>query len=314
VAPPRTELHGVLVLDKTIGPTSHDAVAVGRRALGTREVGHTGTLDPMATGVLVLVVGEGTKLVNLLGAESKAYRATVKLGTATHTLDAEGEVTETRPVPPLTLEQIRQVATAFVGELQQQPPMVSAIKVDGKSMHKRARAGEVVELAKRSVRVDELVIESFDGENIELRVECGKGFYVRSLARDLAEALGSVGHLTALRRTRNGPLSVEGAIDFDGLRAASRGSDEERAQVRERIVPLATVCRGLPHVLLNDAGVLSARHGRAVTLDQLVTPLPAQLPGGTDEGHLIALDEAGVPIAIMQRSVDLLRVARGFRL
>jgi tRNA pseudouridine55 synthase len=310
VTSPRTELHGVLVLDKTLGPTSHDAVAVGRRALGTRAVGHTGTLDPMATGVLVLVVGEATKLVNLLGAESKAYRATLKLGTATHTLDAEGEVTETRPVPRLTLEQIRDAAAAFLGELQQVPPMVSAIKVDGKSMHKRARAGEVVELASRSVRVDELVIESFAEDTIALRVECGKGFYVRSLARDLAQALGTVGHLTALRRTRNGPLSVEGAIDFDGLRAAARGSDEERAQVRERIVPLATVCRGLPHVILDETGALAARHGRAVLLDQLATPLPQ----GSDEAQLIAFDEAGLPVAILQRSVDVLRVARGFRL
>jgi len=298
------------VLDKTVGPTSHDAVAVGRRALGTREVGHTGTLDPMATGVLVLVVGEATKLVNLLGAESKAYRARIKLGTATHTLDAEGELTETRPVPTLMLEDVRRAASAFVGELQQLPPMVSAIKVDGKSMHKRARAGEVVELAKRGVRVDELVIEAVVGDTIELRVECGKGFYVRSLARDLAEALGTVGHLTALRRTRNGPLSVDGAIDFDGLRTAARGSDEQRARVRERLVPLAQVCMGLPHVTVSQAGALSARHGRAVPMDQLLTPLPDQEEGA----QLIALDEGGVPVAIMNRSVDVLRVARGFRL
>jgi tRNA pseudouridine55 synthase len=187
---------------------------------------------------------------------------------------------------------------------------VSAIKVDGKSMHKRARAGEVLELAPRSVRIDRLDIDALVDDIITLRVECGKGFYVRSLARDLAQALGTVGHLSALRRTRNGPLNVEGAIDFDELRTAARGSDEQRAQVRERLVPLAEICRGLPHVRLSEAAVLAARHGRAVPLDQLSTPLPELAP----DAQLIAVDEAGAPVAIMVLSVDVLRVARGFRL
>jgi tRNA pseudouridine55 synthase len=264
----------------------------------------------MATGVLVLVVGEATKLVNLLGAQSKAYQASLKLGSATHTLDAQGEVTDTRPVPALSLEQVRRVAERFHGELQQLPPLVSAIKVDGKSMHKRARAGEVLELAPRSVRLDRLVIDELVDDTITLRVECGKGFYVRSLGRDLADALGTVGHLSALRRTRNGPLKVEGAIDFDELRTAARGSDEQRALVRERLVPLAQVCQGLPHVRLSEAAVLAARQGRVVQLDQLITPLPELAP----DAQLIALDEAGAPVAIMVRSVDVLRVARGFRL
>jgi tRNA pseudouridine55 synthase len=309
VASPSNELHGVLVLDKTSGPTSHDAVAVARRALGTREVGHTGTLDPLATGVLTLVVGEATKLVSLLGAQSKAYRARLQLGSATHSLDAQGEVTETRPVPPLTLDQVREAAARFVGTIQQRPPLVSAIKVAGKSMHKRTRAGELVELAPRTVELSELHIESLEAGQIELSLVCGKGFYVRALARDLAEALGTVGHLVALRRTRNGSLSVEGAIDFDGLRAAARGTDEQRAALRSRLLPLSDVCRGLPNVTLDDAGCLNARHGRPVVLTQLLTPLPETDP----DGPLIGLAASGQPIAILQPSVDVLRVARGFR-
>jgi tRNA pseudouridine55 synthase len=313
-------VHGVLVLDKTPGPTSHDAVAVARRALGTRQVGHTGTLDPMATGALVLVAGEATKLVNLLGAQSKAYRASLQLGTATSTLDAEGEQLATQPVPALSLSQVQLVARRFCGEIEQRAPLVSAIKVGGKSLHKRARAGEVIEPPLRKVRVDALEVLCVDGARIELSLECGKGFYVRALARDLAEALGTVGHLSALRRTRNGAFAVEGALDFTALRAAAHGTDDERQRVRERVLPLAEICRMLPHAQLDATGCEHARQGRAVPLASLcIASGPELAPSARDpsrlpaEGEpLIALGPELEPLAIVERSGEMLRVLRGF--
>lgn len=301
-------MHGVLVLDKTVGPTSHDAVAVARRALGTREIGHTGTLDPTATGVLVLVVGEATKLVTMLGALDKSYDATIRLGVATHTLDAAGDVTEERPVPAFDIARVREVAATFLGEIAQRPPQVSAIKVDGKSMHKRARAGEEVELLPRQVRLDALDVRGFDGTAIDISVRCGKGFYVRSLARDLAEALGTVGHLTMLRRTRNAQFVAEGALDFDALRTAARGSDEDKARVRERLISLSDVCAKLPCATVDEQGAIEVRHGKRVSIERLLTPIPVD-----GEESFIALSEAGVPLAIMHRGDEALRVVRGFR-
>lgn len=308
MASPSSDLHGVLVLDKTLGPTSHDAVAVARRALGTREIGHTGTLDPAATGVLVLVVGEATKLVTMLGALDKSYDATIRLGIATHTLDAAGDVTEERAVPALDLARVREVAEGFLGEIAQRPPQVSAIKVDGKSMHKRARAGEQVELSPRQVRLDEVEVLAFDGLDIELRVTCGKGFYVRSLARDLAEQLGTVGHLTALRRTRNGAFSAAGALDFDALRTAARGTDDDRAQARAQLIPFARVCESLPCARIDEQGSVEVRHGKRVAIERLLSPIPVQ-----GEAHFIVVSADGAPLAIIQRAEDALKVVRGFR-
>lgn len=305
---PTSEPHGLLVVDKCPGPTSHDAVAVARRVLGTRSVGHTGTLDPMASGVLVVVVGEATKLVNLLGGGEKAYTASLRLGQNTTTLDAEGEVTESAPVPALTLERVREVARSFVGELWQRPPAVSAIKVDGKSLHKRVRAGEVVEAPLRQVTLTELQIQAVEGDTIRLALRCSKGFYVRALGRDLAAALGTLGHLTALRRTVNAGFGLEQAVSFDALRAAARAGEAEREAVRERLLPLRDVCQRLPHRGVDEASARAFGHGRSVALEAL--------PGGDalEEGTaFIALDPGDAPVAIVERSGSALRVLRGFR-
>jgi tRNA pseudouridine55 synthase len=222
VTSPKVELSGALIVDKSLGPTSHDVVAVARRALGTRAIGHTGTLDPTASGVLVLVIGEATKLVNLLGAGDKRYEATMLLGAETNTLDAGGEVTASAPVPQLTLQQLRELARPFAGEIEQRAPLVSAIKVDGRRLHKRARAGEMIEAPLRRVRIDALELEALDGNSVRLNVRCGRGFYVRALARDLAASWGTLGHLTALRRSHNAGFSVDDAVGFEALRAAAR--------------------------------------------------------------------------------------------
>jgi tRNA pseudouridine55 synthase len=308
-ANPSPEPHGVLVVDKAQGPTSHDVVAVARRVLGTKAIGHTGTLDPMATGVLVLAVGEATKLVNLLGASDKRYEATLALGAATTSLDADGEVTGEAAVPPLELAGVREVAARFVGTIDQEVPAVSAVKVAGQALHKLARKGREVTAPVRKVTVHELEVRALREREVHLSVRCGKGFYVRSLARDLAVALGTLGHLSALRRTHNGAFTLAGAVDFERLRAAARGTEAERAEVRAQLIPFERVCRELPHVVLAPEAVEHVRHGR--TFELALVRSGAELLG--DE-PAVALDEAGAPLALLTRSGDRARVSRGFRL
>jgi tRNA pseudouridine55 synthase len=305
----RSELHGVLVVDKARGPTSHDVVGVARRVLGTREIGHTGTLDPMATGVLVLVVGEATKLVNYLAAHEKRYEATIQLGASTHTLDAEGEVDAIAEVPALSEERVRACAARFVGEIEQRAPMVSAIKVDGTSLHKRARRGEAFEAPLRRVRLHEVELRALREREIELSVRCGSGFYVRSFARDLAESLGTLGHLSALRRTHNGAYEVAGAVTFDELRAA-KDDESARAAIRARVVPFREVCTTLAQVALDEAGVSHAHHGRPIPREH-VQRESAREPL---EGAHVAFDALGAPVALVEPLADHWRVLRGFRL
>jgi tRNA pseudouridine55 synthase len=299
-----SDVHGVLVVDKAIGPTSHDVVNVARRALQTKEIGHTGTLDPMATGVLVLVVGEATKLVNSLSALSKAYTATLKLGSSTTTLDAQGEVDETVPVPALAREDVERAASSFVGEIHQLAPIVSAIKVDGQSLYKRARKGQVVQAPVRRVRLDSVSITDVRADELDIALQCGSGFYVRAFARDLAVKLGTLGHLTALRRTRNGAFDLAQAIDFEDLRAA-RADQALRPAVRARVLPLADVCRSLPHVVLDEEGTVHARCGRRIPR--------AHASGVVELPSLVAFDPAGVPVALVAPEPEQLKVLRGFR-
>ena len=303
------DLHGLLIVDKAEGPTSHDVVGIARRALGTRAVGHTGTLDPMATGVLVLAVGEATKLVSALGASSKSYEATVALGRSTTTLDAQGDVDATAEVPALTHDAVREAAQRFLGEIVQRAPRVSAIKVDGKSLHKRARKGEVFEAPLRNVRLDAISVVDVRSAEIDLVLTCGSGFYVRSLARDLAAALGTVGHLSRLRRTHNGGFSAAEAVSFEALRAA-RSDEGLRPALRTRLRPLVEVCRQLPHALLDEEGAQHARHGRVIAM----THVREQAACSSLTTALVAFDPAGTPLALVERSGDQLRVVRGFRL
>lgn len=301
------DLDGVLVVDKARASTSHDVVAVARGALRTRAIGHTGTLDPMATGVLVLVVGEATKLVNSLGALQKRYEASITLGVSTTTLDAEGEPDGSARVPRLTLDDVRAAAGRFVGEHDQVAPLVSAIKRDGKALYKRARSGEVVEAPVRRVRLDEVEIRGVRDDQIDLALRCGSGFYVRSFARDLCASLGTVGHLSALRRTENGMFDLTRAVGFDTL-LAGRSEEAAREQVRARLLPLPTICRQLPHLELDAAGAEHARQGRVIPREHVLGACAADA-----SGTLVAFDEAGQLLALVQPSVTHLRVMRGFR-
>jgi tRNA pseudouridine55 synthase len=302
-------------VDKPSGPTSHDVVARVRRALRTSRVGHAGTLDPMASGVLVVLVGEATKLAPYLTAHDKGYEATVVLGRATDTLDAEGRTTLEGPLPDDVARAIAQVeaggaptgpvAAALAAELAritQIPPSFSAIKVDGERSYARARAGEEVELAARAVEVRSLRVTraaaARDGApaTVDLVLEVSKGYYVRSLARDLGEHLGVPAHLGRLRRTRSGPFALAASISLDAAPDALRAA----------LIPLSEAAAlGLPVARLTAEGVTRAGHGKRLSADHFVTP-------PTDAAHAAWLDEAGRLRAVGTRREDEYIVERGF--
>jgi tRNA pseudouridine55 synthase len=213
---------GVLLIDKAPDMTSHDVVAIARRALNTKKIGHCGTLDPMATGLLMLVIGRATKIQDLLMSEDKEYVGTLTLGAVTSTQDRQGEVLETKPVPAFTEEQIRQAFDAFTGEFEQLPPMVSAIKKDGVPLYKLARKGVTIERELRPVRVDGYQITRIELPEIDFVVNCTKGFYVRTYAHDIGEKLGCGGHLSALRRTRSGKFTLNRAVPVADLKTVPR--------------------------------------------------------------------------------------------
>lgn len=291
--------HGILIVDKPQGPTSHDVVAWARRAFATRSVGHAGTLDPMATGVLVLAVGEGTKLVRWLTADDKRYRARIALGAETDTLDADGEIVERASVPEIDVDRVRAAAAPFLGATKQRAPAFSAIKVDGKPLHERARRGEAVEAPERDVEVRTVeILEASDGA-IELEIEASKGFYVRSFARDLARALGTRGHLTMLRRLSSGRFTLDGALDGEVLRKA-REDEDARTIARAHLRPLAAACASMPHLVLDERGVADVRHGRAMTATLRADPIAL-------------LDERGELVGIGACDGERLRITRGIR-
>jgi tRNA pseudouridine55 synthase len=251
---------GLVVVDKPGGMTSHDVVARVRRLAGTRKVGHAGTLDPMATGVLVLGVERATRLLGHLMLTEKAYDATVRLGVATTTDDAEGEVTTAVSAAGLQEAAVRAAASAFVGTIEQVPSAVSAVKVDGKRAYARVRAGQDVVLDPRTVTVHELVVQDVrfadDTVDVDVSVRCSSGTYIRAIARDLGAALGVGGHLTQLRRTAVGPYALEDARTLDDL-----GHDFG-------VLPLAPAARAaFESVDLDDVRATDVRYGRALDLD-----------------------------------------------
>lgn len=243
---------GLLLVDKPQGLTSHDVVARARRALGTRKVGHAGTLDPMATGLLTLGVGPATRLLTYLVGLDKTYETTMRLGAATTTDDAEGEVVSTADpaaVAAVTDEALAAGIRALTGEIDQRPSSVSAIKVDGKRAYDRVRAGEEVELASRRVTIsafDVLAVRRIDAADaaaieVDARIDCSSGTYIRALARDLGAALGIGGHLTALRRTRVGPFDVADAASLEALAEGGPSMLASPAEVAARLLPVLEV-------------------------------------------------------------------------
>lgn len=218
---PAKELDGVLLIDKPTAHTSHDVVARLRGILRMKRIGHAGTLDPMATGLLVILVGKATRISQYLMSVDKEYTGTIKLGASTNTQDAEGEVLETRPVPVLSEADVRAALNGFLGDQYQMPPMFSAIKIAGKPLYKSARAGQDVEREPRFIRISQYDLTRWESPELDFRVLCTKGTYVRTLAHDLGQRLGCGAHLTALRRIASGNLNVSRAVTLEQLQKMS---------------------------------------------------------------------------------------------
>lgn len=271
---------GLVVVDKAGGMTSHDVVSRVRRLAGTRKVGHAGTLDPMATGVLVLGVNRATRLLGHLMLTEKAYDATIRLGVATTTDDAEGEVTATASTDGLDEAVVRAAAAEFVGDLMQVPTAVSAIKVDGKRAYQRVRDGEEVELKARPVTVHALDVTEVRGDELDVSVRCSSGTYIRAIARDLGARLGVGGHLTALRRTAVGPYDLGVARTLDQLGEAPPG-------LQGALLPIAEAARAaFPARDLDERQAGDVRVGRA--LDVALEGLTAVF---APDGEFLALYE-----------------------
>ena len=230
-------IDGVLPIDKASGMTSHDVVAIARRVLGTKKVGHCGTLDPMATGLLLLTLGRGTKIQDLLMSEDKEYVGTMKLGEMTDSQDADGEITESRPVPDFTHDQLEAAFAKYDGDFYQTPPMVSAIKKDGVALYKLARQGKIIEREPRFVHIYAHQILEVRPPEIDFRVVCSKGFYVRTYAFDIGNDMGCGAHLNALRRTKSGRFDVSMAFPAADLKIASREA------ILEKLLTLPQVSR-----------------------------------------------------------------------
>lgn len=254
-----TPVGGVLNVDKPAGWTSHDVVGRVRRLAGLRQVGHAGTLDPMATGVLVLCLGRATRLLEYLTGQPKTYLAEVTLGAATNTYDAEGEVVSRQPVPALSADQIDRALGPFRGEIMQRPPAFAALKRDGVRLYQRARAGEEVVVEPRPVTVYELALLQVDGATVRLRVHCGAGTYVRSIAHDLGQALGCGAHLSALRRTAIGPFTIEAAVTMERL--------AEPGALAAAIQPADAAVAHLARVDVSDGDAARLLHGQFVAAD-----------------------------------------------
>lgn len=265
---------GFLLVDKDGGWTSHDVVAKIRRLFGQKKVGHAGTLDPMATGLVVVGLGRATRLLRFVQALTKEYVATAVLGIATDTLDADGDETSRVPMP-VDRADIERVLPGFVGNIEQIPPMVSAIKIDGRRLHELAREGKEIERPPRPVRIDSITIEDFDdGQHpqVTMRVRCGTGTYVRTLADDIAGALGGRAHLSALRRVSNGSLLVESAFTIADLEARHGAGSLEAT-----VLPPADGLRDLPFTTIGEAEAVRARNGGSVELDAEHSASPIRL-------------------------------------
>ena len=287
-------IHGWRVLDKPEGLTSTQALGKVRRLLNAEKAGHGGTLDPIATGILPIALGEATKTVSYAMDGAKTYRFTVRWGLRTATDDREGEVIDRSDVRP-DADAIRAALPAFLGNIEQVPPQYCALKVNGERAYDIAREGDVADLAARTVRIDRFeLVEIPDADHAVFEVDCGKGTYVRSLARDIAEDLGTVGHVTVLRRLRVGRFTLDTAISLDELAAMEQGAAVERL-----LLPIETALDDIPALALTEAEAHRLRHGQAVALltRQDLERLTA-IKGSVGEDGIVVALFAGKPVAL----------------
>lgn len=290
-------MDGVLVIDKPSGPTSHDVVARVRRALRTRRIGHTGTLDPLATGVLPLVVGRATRLASLLSSREKSYEAAVRLGCATDTYDAAERLAagiSPPPVPDVNRAQVERALEQFRGTYLQAPPPYSAKKIGGVAAHRLARRSTPAQPAPVTVTVSELRLTGLEGGLAQLSVTASAGFYVRSLAHELGALLGCGAHLEALRRTRAGSFALAEAVPLETVEA-------EGNRAAERLIPLEGLLAELPAVRLSEHGARRASHGNDIGVEDLAQSAQAAVAVATLDGRVRLLDEAGHLLAIARQ-------------
>ncbi|HET6553666.1 MAG TPA: tRNA pseudouridine(55) synthase TruB [Dyella sp.] len=294
------DLHGIVLLDKPLGLSSNQALQVVRKSIFRAEKGgHTGALDPLATGLLPLCLGEATKIAGMLLGSRKAYLAECRLGVTTSTADLEGEIVQERPVPALTDEAIEQALAKLRGRITQVPPAYSAIKRDGERLYLKARRGEAIDVPAREVEVNRLDLVSRSGDTLTLHVECGSGTYVRSLAVDLGEDLGCGAHLTGLRRLWVEPFREPAMVTLEQLRELAGQGDEA---LLATLLPVSAGLSDLPALHLDVARSLAVSQGQQIALE---APMAGQFAVFADDGRLLALGEdAG----------GKLRIVRGFNL
>jgi tRNA pseudouridine55 synthase len=293
-------IHGWIILDKPVGLGSTTAVSAVKRILREAgepktKVGHAGTLDPLASGILPIALGEATKLCGRMLDATKAYDFTIRFGEETDTLDLEGKVVATSDLLP-TLERVEAILPRFTGEIEQVPPVYSALKIEGKAAYARARAGEEVGIKPRNVTIFGLKLIEATADSASLSSTVSKGTYIRSLARDIAHALGTVGHVSYLRRTRAGPFSLESAISLDFLEEAAKAR-----RLTETVLPLEAALDDIPALPVTPDQARLLRHG------QMLFGVPAK-PG------LAMATSEGTPVALVEATADGLKVVRGFNL
>ncbi len=285
-------MHGWIVLDKPLGLSSSAAVGRVRRTLDAQKAGHGGTLDPLATGILPIALGEATKTMSYVMDGHKGYRFTIRWGQATKTDDGEGEITQSSDHRP-SQQEIENAIPEYIGDIEQVPPAYSAIKIDGKRAYALARADEEVVLQARTVSVKELnLVRIIDDDHAEFEMTCGKGTYVRSLGRDLALSLATVGHITALRRTSVGPFSESCAISLDSLESLGHIAPDS-----DPILPIETVLDDIPALALSEEEARKLKQGQAVS----VLPVLSQNPEiDIGQGDIVSVMSGGRLIALAE--------------
>lgn len=294
-------VHGWVIVDKPLGLTSTQCLAKVRRLTDAAKAGHGGTLDPLASGVLPIALGEATKTVNWVMGAGKTYRFTVRWGQGTDTDDAEGPVTQQSDIRPERAA-IEAMLPSFVGEIMQRPPAYSAIKVDGRRSYDLARKGDAPELAARPIRIDALrLVETPDADHAVFEVDCGKGAYVRALGRDFALYLGTYGHITALRRTRVGRYVEKAAFSLDSLEELC-----QKDAAHAYLLPIETALDDIPALVLTGPQADRLRHGQPIRI-------ALTAPGLPPEGELLAMAD-GKPVGLVERLADEVRPLRLFNL
>jgi tRNA pseudouridine55 synthase len=300
-------ISGWINLDKPYDLTSTHAVSRVRRIFEAQKAGHAGTLDPLATGVLPIALGEATKTVPFLVDADKSYRFTIAWGRTTATYDREGETLATSDVRP-TLAQVQAVLPRFVGEIDQVPPAFSAIKVDGERAYDLARAGETVELASRKVTVfDARVVDAPDADHVTLEIDCGKGTYVRALVRDIADALGACGHVSQLRRTRVGRFTEADSVALELLEDLGH-----KARQSEALLPVETALDDIPALAVTDEDAFRLKQGRSIVLvPRQVEAVKARLKPGS---RTVSAMAGGTMVALCEMRAGRLEPSRVFNL